>query len=1519
MNLIKVIIFSLLLKIFLCQYSQGIYFSEQFTFNYKRIKGDNGNNLLIETNGDFIKEDIIIKRQNETTKIYENIQFNRTSKSLIFNSEQLPITNFKIENYLMNIPQNSIGQILYVSLLDKNNQTIRKQQMIQSIVSDQKQNEEFQIFIQSKEDDNTYAGVLVQSIPNKIFKKQCNDCNNITIKLEVFYYPYLNGTNNIIPYENEIDTKFDGENIVLKKYTKEIIKTSTYTNATYQLVIDYQKIPDSFKIIQFSLRNYQFEKINYYFQSFGISLKKIINSNNIGPYISTNIVQNALILPYYSYNPTWNDLINAHASIIQIDFYLQPQWSCRLIQLTIPQIFQKQINGNDQVYFYYKLDSDNQLRGNIVKYNNITGAYTFRDFSFSFENQYRYLILSSFSSPYLEELSIELQMKCDNFDPLIIKNISISQNTKDKIGSSINQISMIFDDRDEKYFELQFSIKNITNIDSVLLLQMPLQLYFTDNDINNVDIFGFIFSSYKWDQNNILFENTTFNSNQIHLKFKQVKLKQNKNIKWIINIRCFNKRQFIFYTTESTVQDLQILETKIDLPTDLTTLLVKTFQLRKPFPNDQILENRTLVPSSLFIQFDVTRFTDSCAWIIFTVPQDIVIGRIENPLVSFQDCQNQQHSYQSSNDDQSKQVILINKNSNNIFFSCKYLKSIATLTQIGSEQILQCLNNTVSIQHTENPQEQKLTNNLTLYFANLKTPDQTDDSPPIQFNPQTYNQQQNYAYQAYETQSFTGIYIEQEFEPIHLSLQAISNFTYDVTTYNLSFILPIYLHKEDYQVKVKLPIKYLGSNPTKDILCGPTPDYEGQLASQVVNQISIEINVHSLLQPGFLFNCVFANSARINQTDLSINQLEEDSSLNMLFIQVYQEGKLLSEIQKNLNMSGSQPLSEWIYIAKYDPLTLSSYYMGQIGAEYTFSFDQIILPESNDQQQRFIEIQIDNSLMISEQTKCFLIIFSKDIPENLKEFKLEVNCQIIQPNILLLPSQALFSIKQPFKIQLSSIRNPIQDIGSSNKINLKLKFQFSYIWQRSLGIEEQTHYITQTQFSIDIFFNCNSSCQGCTQNYQNCIKCSSEFKLQQIKGNRKECVKKCDQLQAIIGNECTNCQVLEQNCSTCSSENLKQCNGCSEGYIYIQKWQSCVDQSLFPRRILITQNYENEEKIENTKSDVLQYEPNKNHDNFRLIQENSSSDKDQVINKEQNQNSQLLNKFQESLEGLKSGKIIFLYFICSAAAFSIFLNTLQEIFKKWKVSHQYVNNNSDQNKSKNPTQNQNIDQFNNHNIQIKEILEQIYSYRYTSLMLFILSVTEIIQIPYILFWGLAISDSNLAHPVMQTLIGTCALSGISWIFDSYQLGFILANKNNTPKNSCIFNPLPLSKREGLLSFTIIITRIIFSLVPKSVCITLSNAFNINGWFCYPYFEDQGRSSVLLTNLRKILGQQIKCNIAGITAFITLLNLQYPEIMESFTLIYDIIIFNIIMAILCFFNIRTIDSILLKLHELTENS
>nr|QDH09112.1 MTAp [Tetrahymena malaccensis] len=350
----------------------------------------------------------------------------------------------------------------------------------------------------------------------------------------------------------------------------------------------------------------------------------------------------------------------------------------------------------------------------------------------------------------------------------------------------------------------------------------------------------------------------------------------------------------------------------------------------------------------------------------------------------------------------------------------------------------------------------------------------------------------------------------------------------------------------------------------------------------------------------------------------------------------------------------------------------------------------------------------------------------------------------------------------------------------------------------------------------------------------------------------------------------------------------------------------------------------------------------------RMTQESSSAKADQREGGESSSNtgSKVMGQLRDTVGALKGGGAIFIWIVLAALAVSVSQSVLRYTYNKLKCKSP-SNGRSSSGSSSNSSSTKNNNNKNN-NIRrssmrrssssrsssgsssgarngswkehkgVSERAEELHGQRIDSLMLFLLSIAEAIQMPYTILWGFSVTGGDFESPVLQTLLGACALSTLLWIFDAYLLGSILANSENTPKTSCLLNPLPFSKRKGSLSFVIVPARLAFSLIPKSVSLTLTNIFAVEGWFRYPYGEDVGRATIVLTNFRKVLSSQIKSNVSGLCSLVSFLILQYPEVLTSYVQIYDLIIFDVVMAILCLTSIRNVDKLISILNQIQEN-
>nr|QDH09115.1 MTAp [Tetrahymena vorax] len=445
-----------------------------------------------------------------------------------------------------------------------------------------------------------------------------------------------------------------------------------------------------------------------------------------------------------------------------------------------------------------------------------------------------------------------------------------------------------------------------------------------------------------------------------------------------------------------------------------------------------------------------------------------------------------------------------------------------------------------------------------------------------------------------------------------------------------------------------------------------------------------------------------------------------------------------------------------------------------------------------------------------------------------------------------------------------------------------LTFQFLYGWGSNIGEQNQKIYVIQNNsFTTPMNFSCSSSCNGCQSLYSNCSSCSPTSLFRRVNNitSSLSCLESCSLLEVPINNVCTSCETTTSYCSSCSSQNLTSCSSCQSGYQYNSAWDSCLDSSLSSkdssRRTLSKQTPEWDDDFHFEQQMVR-----------RIVQEN-------MTQASGDSNSASLSALSaSSLSNFFKNERWRIAWIVGGAAGACFggklvLALFSAIWRK-----------SDSQRSHRKQRGQQS---------LKETIAELTVYQPAALLLFLLSCVEILQMPYVLLWAYSVSDGDIERPVLQSLIGTCSLSFILWIIDVSLLSSIFLDSRRTPISSSLFNLLaPQRRKEESASQKILLalTRGLCCLMPKSISILLSNLFAIEGWTSLPFKEGEERNAALLATMRKVFSSQIKSNVAGTIPFLLFLLLAYPDVMSTYLVVYDIILFNIVMVTLCAINIRS---------------
>nr|QDH09113.1 MTAp [Tetrahymena pyriformis] len=961
------------------------------------------------------------------------------------------------------------------------------------------------------------------------------------------------------------------------------------------------------------------------------------------------------------------------------------------------------------------------------------------------------------------------------------------------------------------------------------------------------------------------------------------------------NIKSFSQDQYYFYTDDSTSYSIK---TYYKSQSPITNVSVSSFQQFSGFvySGPQILESRTSVPSHLAVNFSVLSFTQNCAWLILIVPLDFTIGPQNPPLISMTDCAQNRYSIDLSTTSQSGNSVFYSSSSQQIFISCQTLIQSAVQSIGGGTQTplqsLQCNNNTLTITQVESPkvlrQSQQLQTVIVEFDPTLpSTPN--PPSPPLWYSPNldATSFQPGYVFPLNEHQYQLQIPITQYFQPQQVSLVQSTSYQNDVSNFTLQFSLPVFMRANNHTLTVILPLTLI-LNREGDVSC------TGNSTIFLLNptnrqdsfpQISLTLKVTQNTSPSYSVFCQFYSAARY-QTVNSISSLSQSS--DPLQVIVYYLNEITSNTTTSVNMTNGLLQGPWIDFIPNQPLLISSNLVGKRGVDYTFSIVRVTVPNSIDPQNRIAIIQLDASLTLDPSFQCQILQSSNNQP---------FPCYQLQSNQIYFNS-SIISSSGPQTLTITAIKNPQINLASVNQISSNLTFSFLYAWAQDIGLPNQTIYTIQNNtFTTPIQFSCSDSCSGCYSLYTNCTQCSSASPFIRINNstNSISCLQSCGVLEVPVNSICTTCQATTQYCSSCSSSNLTSCSSCQSGYSYSSDWSECLDSAFFSKGSTRTLLKDISAKGPPTS---LQNSEDQNS-NKRITQQNDTmSGQSNLDSKTQgNSNSSQTSSLADSLKAITNGgRVVFAWAIGGAALICVgvkIAHVFQEKTKRKRDSQ------TDRRECLPPSE-------------MNVIMFGQTDYRATALFLCLLSVVEVVEMPYILFWAYSASEGDLEHPVLQSLICVCSLSVILWIIDTSLLFSLLVNKQKTPITCSLFNPLPTSSRQNagmMLQGLTTICRIIACLIPKSISLMLSNLCLCEGWTSFPCKEDEGRNSVLLTNFRKVLSSQIKSNATSIIAFITFFLLAYPAVLSSPALVYDIILFNVVMLGLCGINLRTADQIL----------
>nr|QDH09123.1 MTAp [Tetrahymena canadensis] len=1357
------------------------------------------------------------------------------------------------------------------------------------------------------ENGDIQRAIIVISQENKflVSPKQENKTLDFYLRLSLPSINIIGSIGSINEYLNDVSVLIDDKKIpITKTVPSKSDKINDPQQVTHRFSIDYLNLPFSFQNItiqfQYSIYSYiNLQVSNSFFnwvlnQDLAFPTSRLIRYANF----SSNLV------PHFP--KQFSNLDSAGNAMLKVNIIQNQYFSCNIRKIILPNVLQqefRQTPNREDLMVQAVQKSTQKLILLQYSYNKSSGEINFNQRQGYLLNEGQddlQINIFSFRNKLVLEDTIKVGFDCITEKSTFEKVIPIYQQK----NRGIKQIHQVYNEAVQQQFQIQFSFQQTINEETYFYLTLPAGISFLTKNSTIINQEGFSYSSLIWQDYTILFNNCTFNSSQnISLIFQEVQL-QEVNIGQS-QISCFSENEFLFYSDSSTQYNSQIFQKE---PEPITDLIVVQFEQFRGFipTTPPVKEVQTAVPSNLVLSFSILSFTAKCAWVILELPLEFKIGRLMSPIIKMTDCNQKQYYVDLQSQDNTGQAFIYSKETQAIYISClSLLQSAKASTGQGTSipfSDMKCLNNTISITQVESSNQLQKTRQIFSIIADSNTIDIQD--PPIWYNsranitefPQTYlflKNQQKY---------HEGILIQQYFQPQEIALIPQSKYQNDVTNFNFTVNFPIFMIKDVHAIQISLPIIMMQENEDK-IVCENDKYTYFMLSTNKIGQFlqaQVYIKIKQNIQSNYQIKCqIYSASLVYNQQLNSTNSTLQSDKVQII---VLSDNEIISETFSNVDIIGSAQQGDWIKLSELSPIVLSENYIGKRGIKYTFDLFEVNIPLFQDSLNRIVIIQLDDSLELDSNFTCLIL---NDIEE---EF-IQIDCYLLQSNQIYFNSKDIV-LNKKWKLSVTGVKNPDLNIQTSNTISKNLTFVFQYAWQQNIGTLNQVIYvISSSTKQVILEYSCNYTCKGCTTKYSNCIQCSDQYpykKKKSLEQNNFICLKQCAEEEAQINFECKECNQLAQGCQSCSPLDLSSCSSCKNGYLYEVNWKRCIEQSLMKnnqkRTLQQQQKYLN--PIQQSKSSN-QMEESILQNHFRIIKENSNSTETQDIKQESSKTSKVLDKMNETIEELKNGKVIFIYMICSSIFLCILVKLKQFVSQKFKINinQDQVDSNNENNNNKN---NNNAYHY-NHTLD-NEVGEQVYRFRFHSLMLFILSFAEIIQLPYVLFWGLGVSECNFTHPILQTLIGTIALSCISWIFDSYLLGCILIDKENTPRSSCVLNPLPSYMREGSFQFTIILTRGIFSLIPKSVSMILSNAFKIQGWFIYPYFQEEGRSQILLTNLRKTLSQQIKSNVTGITVFISLLTLEYPEIKQSYLFIYDIIIFNSIMALLCYLNIRTIDEL-----------
>nr|AGF25229.1 MTA7p [Tetrahymena thermophila] len=1296
-------------------------------------------------------------------------------------------------------------------------------------------------------------------------------------------------------------------------------KSQTYPQYQFRLLADNQEIssyqtvqgysyfakqynqssfPTQFTNLEIIFSDYSFQTV-YLQLALGAAQTSMTIYNQ---YYSVQQLQianfNALIKPAPQTNFLGNEID------VQLQFSIYQQ--CSLSQIIFPPEISAQFSQTQPVLQLQNV-INNQIQYLETTFDSRTLNLKQKQNTLQQQDNSNVLVIQSFNDVVGINKNLSFVFNCFQ-NSQFIKNVTLSATTY----SNSNQTSALlqFYNYDQKNLTINISIMKIYIQNTSLFLRLPQGISYLDQTQNSILVNGFVFSQFQWQQGIISFSQANFSSTSIQISIKNVQLNVQSNGGYNIStilVKCIQNSSFVFQVDSNSKQSYQIFE----LPSPPTTL-IKINSFNQTNANSlNILENRTSVQSQLIFSFSILQFLDTCSWLIVTIPNRFTIGFLKQSQFNLQDCVGNSYSYLQGNPISYQSVISFTDNNNCIYISCSALKLVSQ-----SNNNNQCQNNIITIDNVKSPDLPTQTESLNLIIANSKTPAQANNFPPT-FYTSSLNLSDitlPYLFFSSEQQRYQGISLQQV-DLSSLSFYASSNYLGDVFNFSMTFSFPIYFSQQ-HKINVDLPVKLLANQtvqcfPQSKIQCSlQIGDQQIQTTIQIIFVDQVIPDIKITLQ---LFCAALQQSNQQNQQFFSL-------------IRIFQQNQIINTQNKTIDVFSNFTTTQWITFST-TPLQISNSLLGIQGNNYTFLISKLFTPP-NLTENYFLGLELDSSLQFNQTSlNCYLLNITLDtslINEN------KIDCFFSSMNMLILPLSKILT-SQSFQLRISGLRNP-SGIVEQNEQNVAQTYNFQLIWSTQQGNSFKNVWLIQSvSLPITSKYTCSPNCQACASNYAACTACAPGYLKSQYNHHAVlACLPTCSPQYVAYNGTCLACQLKDPQCLSCSPSNLTQCSSCNQGYTLVPEFNGCVDSHLLQtaRSRLLDYSLSTNlaDNIDTTHPDDAQ-KSDKAQSLTRMTEESSSAKADQREGGESSSNtgSKVMGQLQDTVGALKGGGAIFIWIVLAALAVSVSQSVLRYTYNKLKGKSHSNGSSSGMRRSSSGSRSSSSGSSSagrnasgKEHKGVREREKELRGQRIDCLMLFLLSVAEAIQMPYTLLWGFSVSGGDFESPVLQTLLGACALSTLLWIFDAYLLGSILANSENTPKTSCLLNPLPSSKREGCLSFLIVPARLAFCLIPKSVSLTLTNIFSVEGWFRYPYGEDVERATIVLTNFRKVLSSQIKSNVSGLCSLVSFLILQYPEVLSSYVQIYDLIIFDIVMTILCLTNIRNVDKLISTLNQIQES-